>query len=100
MTGQWVIASRFEINDAEADLLSQGSMGSIYRGTDTQTGNTVAIKALRPNLVADHPDIIARFIREGEALGQLEHPNVVKMVDAVEDGGGPVGAGPVGDHHL
>ena len=87
MTGQWVIASRFVIDDAEADLLSQGSMGSIYRGTDTQTGEPVAIKALRPNLVADHPDIIARFIREGEALGQLEHPNIVKMVDAIEDGG-------------
>lgn len=87
MTGQWVIASRFVIDDAETDLLSQGSMGSIYRGTDTQTGETVAIKALRPELVADHPDIIARFIREGEALGQLKHPNIVKMVDAVEDGG-------------
>jgi serine/threonine-protein kinase len=87
VTGQWVIASRFVVDDAEADLLSQGSMGSIYRGTDTQTGDTVAIKALRPDLVADHPDIIARFIREGEALGRLKHPNIVKMVDAVEDGG-------------
>jgi serine/threonine protein kinase len=87
VTEQWVIASRFVIGDAKADLLSQGSMGSIYRGTDTQTGETVAIKALRPDLVADHPDIIARFVREGEALGQLKHPNIVTMVDAVEDGG-------------
>ena len=30
------------------------------------------------------PEIVARFIREGEALRQLNHPNIVKMLAAEE----------------
>ncbi len=31
--------------------------------------------------------IVARFVREGEALRQLKHPNIVEMVAAVEEQG-------------
>ena len=82
-----IIGNRFEINDPERNLLGQGGMGDVYRGTDTQTGALVAIKALRPEVVSGTPDAIARFIREGEALRELNHPNIVHMVDAIEEGG-------------
>jgi serine/threonine protein kinase len=62
-------------------------MGDECRGTDLQTGQAVAIKALRPEVVASDPDVIARFLREGEALRQLGHPNIVQMVDAVKEDG-------------
>ena len=77
------VANRFEISDLEKGLLGRGGMGDVYRGTDTQTGEAVAIKALKPEVVVNNPDIVARFIREGEALRQLNHPNIVKMVCAV-----------------
>jgi serine/threonine protein kinase len=83
------IADRFEIIDPERDLLASGGMGDIYRGIDTQTGQAVAIKALKPDLMLGSPDLVARFAREGEILRQLAHPNIVKMVTAVEDGGRP-----------
>ena len=82
-----IIANRFEIDDPEKDLLGRGGMGDVYRGIDTQTGQTVAIKMLKPDIVANNPDIVARFVREGEALRQLKHPNIVEMVAAVEEQG-------------
>ncbi|MGF1504468.1 MAG: protein kinase [Anaerolineae bacterium] len=68
------------------DLLGAGAMGEVYRGTDTQTGDTVAIKRLKASLVERDPTALERFIREGEALRRLDHPNIVKMLDAVTQG--------------
>jgi predicted ATPase/predicted Ser/Thr protein kinase len=81
------IAHRFEIRDPEKDLLGRGSMGEVYRATDTHTGEPVAVKALDPRVLARDPGILERFVREGEALRQLNHPNIVRMVAAVEDEG-------------
>jgi predicted ATPase len=79
------IADRFEIGDPEEELLGRGSMGEVYRATDTHTGETVAVKALDPRIVARDPGILERFVREGEALRQLNHPNIVHMVAVVEE---------------
>ena len=64
--------------------LGKGGMGTVYKGIDTRTDTPVAIKYLRPELIDSH--LIERFKREGEALRELNHPNIVKMLDAVEDG--------------
>jgi serine/threonine protein kinase/tetratricopeptide (TPR) repeat protein len=79
------IADRFEIRDPEKDLLGRGGMGEVYRATDAHTGELVAVKALDPGVVARDPGILERFVREGEALRQLDHPNIVRMIAAVED---------------
>jgi predicted ATPase len=52
-----------------------------------QTGELVAIKALRPEVVSSDPNALARFLREGEALRQLNHPNIVRVVDGLEQDG-------------
>ena len=83
------IDDRFEIRDPEHDLLGRGSMGDVYRAADTLTGELVAVKALDPRIVARDPRILARFVREGEALRQLNHPNIVRVVVAVEEEGRP-----------
>src|SRR5512136_762655 len=82
-----LIANRFRIDDLERDLLGRGGMGEVYRATDTQTGDTVAVKALNPQVVTRDPEILARFVREGEALRQLNHPNIVRMIAAVQEQG-------------
>jgi predicted unusual protein kinase regulating ubiquinone biosynthesis (AarF/ABC1/UbiB family) len=46
------IADRFIIINPEQDLLGRGSMGEVYRATDTHTGEPVAVKALDPRVVA------------------------------------------------
>ena len=80
MSGRQVIGGRFEIVDPERDLLGRGGMGDVYRARDLHSGEFVAVKALRPEVVAGAPDAVARFTREGEALRELNHPNIVKMV--------------------
>jgi predicted ATPase len=82
-----LIADRFEIHDPEKDLLGRGGMGEVYRATDTQNGEIVAIKALNPQFVDRDPEILERFVREGAALRQLNHPNIVRMVTALEEDG-------------
>ncbi|MCX7682355.1 MAG: serine/threonine protein kinase [Anaerolineae bacterium] len=87
MSRRLVIANRFEIGDESRDLLNRGSVGNVYRGLDTQTGRPVAVKMLKPDLIAGNPELVARFIREGDALHQLNHPNIVKMIAAIQDKG-------------
>ncbi|MCD4686003.1 MAG: serine/threonine protein kinase, partial [Anaerolineae bacterium] len=76
-----LIAERYE----RGELLGQGGMGDVYHGRDTLTGDPVAIKGLKPDIVAANPGLIERFVREGELLRQLDHPNIVKMLTATED---------------
>ncbi|MDX1614075.1 MAG: protein kinase [Candidatus Promineifilaceae bacterium] len=76
-----LLADRYRL---EAEL-GRGGMGMLYRGVDTQTGEAVAVKSLKPAIVAGNPELVARFVREGEALRKLNHPNIVKMVAAVSD---------------
>ena len=56
------IAGRYQIENE----VGSGGMGTVYRGIDTQTGQLVAIKHLKPELA--RADLIERFKREGAAL--------------------------------
>src|SRR3972149_569167 len=58
-------------------------MGTVYRATDSQTGEKVAVKVLNREL-AFSPELLERFRREGEALRQLRHPNIVGLVDTFQ----------------
>jgi len=77
-----LINSRYQVGR----LLGGGAMGNVYAGTDTLTGETVAIKQLRPELTTAAPDLVERFLREGEALRRLNHPNIVKVLNTVDEG--------------
>ena len=57
-------------------LLAQGGMGQVYRATNLATGDTVAIKVMRPEFFND-PRINELFLREGAALRKLRHPAIV-----------------------
>ncbi len=60
--------------------IGKGGMGVVYRAADSLTGQEVAVKVLSSDLSPD-PDMLERFRREGEALRQLRHPNIVGFVD-------------------
>lgn len=89
MTTTTHIGNRFELAspDSTDHLIGQGGMGAVYQGTDTYTGRPVAIKLLKSELIARDPDMVHRFEREGEALRQLNHPNIVKTLGAFEQNG-------------
>ncbi len=59
-------------------------MGSVYAGEHVVTGRAVAIKHMAREL-AVREDARRRFVREAQAVGRLEHPNVVEVLDAGVD---------------
>ena len=66
--------------------LGEGGMGEVYKAEDEQTGQQVAVKILSRQL-STRPEALERFRREAETLRQLDHPNIVKFVDAFEHEG-------------
>ena len=63
--------------------LSEGGMGAVFRAIHTRLGKTVAVKVLRAERSRD-PVSLARFLREIQLVGTLEHPNLVRALDARE----------------
>lgn len=61
-------------------VLGRGGMCIVYQAWDTRLQRHVAIKRLEPPLNQD-PRTRARFDREGRALAQLSHPNLVTLID-------------------
>lgn len=68
------------------DKLGEGGMGKVYRARDTRTDKHVALKVIRPSLIAN-PVIRGRYEREVQAATALRHPNVVGLLDAGEADG-------------
>jgi serine/threonine-protein kinase len=68
--------------------LGRGAMGMVYLGHDPKIGRTVAIKtmSLAQEFEGDKlADVKARFFREAETAGRLNHPNIVTIYDVGED---------------
>jgi tRNA A-37 threonylcarbamoyl transferase component Bud32 len=72
----------YEVEEA----LGNGGMGVVYRARDTRLERPVAIKLLKPELVAD-PDRKSRFLREARAAAAVSHPAIAQVYDIDEDGG-------------
>ena len=77
-----MIGERYE----RQEEIGKGGMGTVYRGMDHISGQPVAIKALKEEVVYAEPHLLTRFQREGDALRQLNHPNIVKMLAMVKEG--------------
>ncbi len=60
--------------------LGAGGFGKVYLARHMDTKKEVALKVMLPN-VAQHPDMVQRFLREIECTKPLNHPNIVKMLD-------------------
>jgi serine/threonine protein kinase len=63
--------------------IGQGGMGTVYEAYHTKLKRHVALKVLTPHLTRDAKSI-ARFDREMEAVGRVDHPNIVRAMDARE----------------
>ena len=68
--------------------LGRGAMGMVYLGHDPKIQRTVAIKTM--SLAQEFEgeklaDVKARFFREAETAGRLNHPNIVTIYDVGED---------------
>jgi len=68
--------------------LGRGAMGTVYLARQLSLDRPVALKILAPRFSKDE-DFIKSFLEEARAAGRLNHPNVVQVYDA----------GNEGDHH-
>ena len=67
--------------------IGAGGMSLVYRAFDTVLERQVAIKLMHRDIAADS-DQLERFRREARAVAQLNHPHIVGVIDAGEDGPG------------
>ncbi len=68
-------------------ILGKGAMGTVYDGYDPRIERRVAIKTMPLPDPSDEEGAegLARFKREAQAAGRLNHPNIVGVFDYGED---------------
>jgi serine/threonine protein kinase len=67
--------------------LGKGGTAAVYRARHVHGGPQVAIKIIAPHLL-DHPSATARFEAEARMAMCIDHPNVIRVLEAgqLEDG--------------
>ncbi|WP_444882771.1 protein kinase domain-containing protein [Microbulbifer sp. PSTR4-B] len=63
--------------------LGAGGMGVVYLAEDVKLGRKVAIKQLRSDMTGNSAE--ARFRSEAQLLARLNHPNIVRLYDVLEE---------------
>ncbi|HUS66603.1 MAG TPA: serine/threonine-protein kinase [Kofleriaceae bacterium] len=73
--------------------LGEGGMGSVYLAVHPRIGKRVALKVLHSEF-SSNDDVISRFFNEAKAVNDIQHPNIVDIIDygtmAAPQGGGTV----------
>jgi CHASE2 domain-containing sensor protein len=67
-------------------LVGRGGMGVVYEAVQLTLDRPVALKLVDPAR-ADDDEFRARFVRESRVAASLEHPHVIPVYEAREDGG-------------
>ncbi|MDF2694870.1 MAG: Serine/threonine protein kinase PrkC, regulator of stationary phase, partial [Labilithrix sp.] len=68
-------------------LIGSGAAGAVYRATHRELRRTVAIKILHPHYQQD-PQFMTSFRGEALAASQLDHPNVMRVLDFDQESDG------------
>jgi len=67
------------------EQIGRGGMGVVYAARHVKTGERVAIKVLAAELTSER-GFLERFLREVKVLRQLDHPNIVRFIEAGQEG--------------
>jgi serine/threonine-protein kinase len=70
------------------DRLGQGAMGKVYKARHRLMGRIVALKFITRAYLA-RPHALPRFLHEMRLVGRLDHPNIIRTIDAEEIGRDP-----------
>jgi serine/threonine-protein kinase len=76
------IAGRYELEE----VVGHGGMSTVYRAHDSLLERNVALKVLHQQYNEDE-DFVERFKREARSVAQLQHPNIVTVIDRGEEDG-------------
>ena len=64
------------------EIIGQGAASVVLRGHDELLRLPVAVKMLRPDMLASKPELIARFQQEAKLAIRLNHENIVRLLHA------------------
>lgn len=60
--------------------LGEGGMGAVYLAEHPHIGKKVALKVLHSEF-ASNPEVVSRFFHEAKAVNDIQHPNIVDIID-------------------
>jgi serine/threonine-protein kinase len=83
LTAGQLFAGRYRIEQ----ILGRGGMGVVYKATDAQLDETVAIKTLPGDVMQRSPEDLERFKREIRLARKITHRNVLRTFDYGEADG-------------
>jgi YVTN family beta-propeller protein len=67
-------------------LIGRGGMGAVYRAAEEGLQRKVALKVIAPELAQDER-FRERFLRESKVAASLDHPHVIPIYQAGDEGG-------------
>lgn len=73
-----LVGMRLEDRYYVMSLLGKGGMSLVYKAKDLKTGEVVAVKCLRTQVLGDEM-VVKRFQREADVLNRLNHPRIVSF---------------------
>jgi serine/threonine-protein kinase len=76
-------ANRYDIKE----VLGVGGMGMVYKAVDRELAETIAIKTLKSDFMAQDATALERFRGEIRLARKISHRNVVRTHDIGENGG-------------
>jgi serine/threonine-protein kinase len=76
------IAERYELEE----IVGHGGMSTVYKAHDSLLERNVALKVLHQQYNEDE-DFVERFKHEARSVAQLQHPNIVTVIDRGEEDG-------------
>ena len=72
------VGDRYEVKR----VIARGGMAIVYLAEDRELGRQVAIKLLDPNRTGSRQLSAERFLREVRITAQLQHPNIIPLIDS------------------
>ncbi len=73
-----LVGARLDNRYYVLSLLGKGGMSLVYKAKDLKTGEIVAVKSLRTQVLSDET-LVKRFKREADVLQRLNHPRIVQF---------------------
>jgi eukaryotic-like serine/threonine-protein kinase len=80
MSPDTLIAGKYRL----VSRIGQGAMGEVWAAINVSTDRQVALKLIS----SSDPELSRRLLREARAMGRLDHPNIVQILDRGETSAG------------
>ncbi len=68
------------------EVIGEDDTAQVYKGFQPSMNRYVAVQVLKPDVIKD-PAAVHQFIKQGELLAQMQHPNILPVYDSGQQEG-------------